>query len=333
MKHFFILCPLILFLFSAGCTQKDTFEKKLNSVLPPPGTSDFDLSITLLEISRLFDPESDTELMNNELQKMADKIKEKVGDEANDEIIVEIFNRYIFETESFKYNRKVIDYLDNNKPLTPEEWLEIRLMNKVISRRDGVCSELSFITLMLGEKTGLPICVIGVPGHVYARYQPAGKSPINIEATSSGREYYDYEDKYNPVCRGESEYYGKCMDKTESVGLYLGILGGVFRDMKDYKKSDILFKKALEMCPGNPGFYWDNAEIRWRAEDYEGAITLIEKALEIDPESSALNACAGWLYKIIKRNIKAEEYLEKALRIDPYDRFAADNLEELKKAR
>ncbi|PKL91510.1 MAG: hypothetical protein CVV21_07975 [Candidatus Goldiibacteriota bacterium HGW-Goldbacteria-1] len=333
MKPFFISCAAILFFFAAGCTPKDTFEKQLNSVLPPPGTSDFDLSITLLEISRLFDPKSDTALMNNELQKMADKIKQQIGDEANDEIIVETFNRYIFETETFKYNKKVIDFLDNNKPLTPEEWLEIRLMNKVISRRDGVCSELSYITLMLGEKTGLPICVIGVPGHVYARYQPEGKSPINIEATSSGREYYDYQDKYNPVCRGESEYYGKCMDKREAVGLYLGIIGGVIRDMKDYKKSDLLFKKALELCPKNPGFYWDNAEIHWRVKDYEGAIILIEKALEIDPESSALNAFAGWLYKSINRTMKAEEYLEKALRIDPNDRFAADNLEELKKAR
>jgi len=206
-------------------------------------------------------------------------------------------------------------------------------MHKVISRRDGVCSELSYITLMLGEKTGLPICIIGVPGHAYARYQPAGKSPINIEATSSGNEYYDYEDKYNPVCRGESEYYGKCMSDREAVGFYLGILGGVFRSMKDYKKSDPLFKKALELCPKNPGFYWDNAEMHWRVEDFEGAIVLMEKALEIDPESSELNACTGWLYKSIKRNFKAEQYFEKALRLDPNSRFSADNLEELKKTK
>ncbi len=333
MKKIVCLILLLIFLLSAGCSKKDSFENDLNALLPPENAEDFDLTMTLLEISRLFDPSADPALMNNELQQMADRIKTDLGDEANDEKIVEIFNKHIFQGESFRYNDRVIDSKKNNKPLSPQEWLDIRLMHKVISRRDGVCSELSYITLMLGEKTGLPICVIGVPGHVYARYQPAGKSPINIEATSSGNEYYDYEDKYNPVCRGESEYYGKCMNDREAVGLYLGILGGVFRDMKDYKKSDLLFKKALEMCPLNPGFYWDNAEILWRANNFQGAVELIEKALVIDPESSALNSVAGWLYKNLNRNFKASEYLEKALRIDPNDQFAADNLEELKKTK
>ena len=68
MKKIVCLILLLIFLLSAGCSKKDSFENDLNALLPPENAEDFDLTMTLLEISRLFYPSADPALMNNELQ-------------------------------------------------------------------------------------------------------------------------------------------------------------------------------------------------------------------------------------------------------------------------
>jgi tetratricopeptide (TPR) repeat protein len=305
------------------------FASQLDKILPPEDCADFNFSRTILEISRLFDPDADVDGIDAELKKWADEIKAETSSEAEDEAIIGKFNALIFQRENFHYNEEVIRRTRERSPGSPEFELDLRLVNRVFKRRSGVCSGLSYICLMVAEKAGLPLCAVGMPGHIFVRYSLPDREPINIEATNNGAEVYDYEKLYNPVCRGDSKFYGNCMTKKAALGIYLAELGYIFRAMKNFNKSDILFKKALEYCPLDPDMYWDNAEILWRGGDYAHAQQLIEKALVIDPEDSGLNGVLGWLYYCQGRKLKAEFYLNKALRIDPDNTTAKKWMEKL----
>jgi hypothetical protein len=74
------------------------------------------------------------------------------------------------------------------------------LLPSVVTGRQGGCVGLSALYLALGERLGIPLSGVLVPGHFFVRAQAQGQGPRNIELLHKGEAVPDdwYVRKYGP---------------------------------------------------------------------------------------------------------------------------------------
>ena len=86
--------------------------------------------------------------------------------------IILIINEYLFEELGFKAISEASDPND-------------LFLHSVLDRKRGYCLSLSILYLSLGERLGLPLYGVVVPGHFFVKYDD-GQVHFNIETTSNG---------------------------------------------------------------------------------------------------------------------------------------------------
>jgi len=85
---------------------------------------------------------------------------------------IPIMNEYLFDTLGFK---SISEATDPNS----------LFLHTVIDKKEGYCLSLSILYLSIGERLGLPLHGVVVPGHFFVRYDD-GRVRFNIETTSNG---------------------------------------------------------------------------------------------------------------------------------------------------
>ena len=90
-------------------------------------------------------------------------------------------------------------------------------------------------------------------------------------------------------------------------------LGEVYNNLKDYKKSDKEFDKALEFDPNNAGILNNYAYyLSLRKESLEKAEKMSKHSLELAPNSVSYMDTYGWILYQEQKYEEAKKYLEKA---------------------
>src|SRR5207245_1113858 len=84
------------------------------------------------------------------------------GDHEPDRV-VEICNDYFFEELQFKGNRQ--EYYDPRNSF----------LNEVLDRRVGIPITLAVVYVAVGDRAGLPLRGVGMPGHFLVKYAPASR--------------------------------------------------------------------------------------------------------------------------------------------------------------
>ena len=102
-----------------------------------------------------------------EIQKRLRQQRHKVNHYA-----IPIINDYLFNELGFK----TISHADDPNDL---------FLHSVMDGRQGYCLSLSMLYLALGERLGLKLYGVVVPGHFFVRYE-SGRTRFNIETTSNG---------------------------------------------------------------------------------------------------------------------------------------------------
>ncbi len=95
------------------------------------------------------------------LARTAGELKQRLRRETGPQRIVEIVNRFLFAELHFQGNRQ--EYYDPRNSY----------LNEVIDRRLGIPISLAVLYLALGERAGLPVRGVGLPGHFLVKYAPA----------------------------------------------------------------------------------------------------------------------------------------------------------------
>jgi len=95
------------------------------------------------------------------LERTAAELKRRIRVETDPARIVEACNQYLFQELRFQGNRT--DYDDPRNSY----------LNEVIDRRLGIPISLAVVYLALGERAGLPVRGVGLPGHFLVGYAPA----------------------------------------------------------------------------------------------------------------------------------------------------------------
>ena len=95
------------------------------------------------------------------LARMAIELKQRIRAQVEPHRVVQIANDYFFEEQHFKGNRE--EYYDPRNSF----------LNDVIDRRVGIPITLAVLYIAVGERAGLPVRGVGMPGHFLVKYGPA----------------------------------------------------------------------------------------------------------------------------------------------------------------
>ncbi|MGQ0667185.1 MAG: SirB1 family protein [Nitrospiraceae bacterium] len=193
-------------------------------------------------IARHAYPTLDVAYYRTQLDSMAQEVRARIGLRASGEETVNALNRYIFIEQGFKGNTKNYYEAENS------------YLNCVIDRRVGIPISLSVVYLLIGQRLGLPLFGVGMPGHFLVKYE-SDRYRIFIDCFNGGalltekncarfltEAGYGFDDKYlqkSPVrailsrmAKNLLAIYSKMNEpvKTARLTKFIEILGGEPRE-------------------------------------------------------------------------------------------------------
>jgi len=165
---------------------------------------------------------------------------EQLGDLARDVRVesrrgghpVDALNRVVFERRGFK--RDVQD-LSLGSVLLP----------RVLARRRGSCVGLAALYLALGERLGLPLDAVLVPGHLFVRHADGR----GVELLKRGREMPErwYRERYRVPDR--SPLYLRRLEPRETLAVYRYNLANALRDRRRPRGALVHYRRVVAVLP------------------------------------------------------------------------------------
>jgi tetratricopeptide (TPR) repeat protein len=196
---------------------------------------------------------------------------------------VTVINEYLFDELGFK---PIADANDPND----------LFLHSVMDRKRGYCLSLSILYLSLGERLGLPLYGVVVPGHFFVRYDD-GQVRFNIEATSKGG-YADDEHYINKfkVPKGNNGIYMVNLNKIQTLGCFFNNLGNSYNEVGDTEQAMLALERAVEINPTLAESRMNLGNIYLKKDRIEDAIHEYEAALDIDPGNAKTHNGLGNAY-------------------------------------
>jgi tetratricopeptide (TPR) repeat protein len=280
-----------------------------------------------------------------ELDAMAEEIKTRLQERklrANFKAIP-VINEYLFNELGYT---AVSDAEDPND----------LFLHSVMDRRQGYCLSLSTLYLALGERLGLPLYGVVVPGHFFVRYD-SRSIRFNIECTARGAQQNDshYIEKFN-VPEHHDRLYMENLTKKQTLGCLFNNFGVVYLETGQPKyallaldlaarinpklaearsnlsialqeqgqEDDALEQllRALENNPNDPAVHRELGRAYFKRKNYAQALRSIVHSRELDPENADTFVLQGEVYAAQKHYRKARESYDEALRLDPEHAYA-----------
>ncbi len=178
---------------------------------------EIDLGTAALMLSRQWGTPKTFHMYRNKIDDMAQEIFRRLEKNhvRTDYRAIPVISEYLFDELGFESVKTADD---------PEDLF----LHTVIDKKRGYCLSLSVLYLSLGERIGLPLYGVVVPGHFFVRYED-GQRHFNIETTSKGCNAPDehYIEKFKPP-KTESTIYMKNLTKRETLGCFFNNLGNSY---------------------------------------------------------------------------------------------------------
>jgi len=241
------------------------------------------------------------------LDEMAVEIQKRLrrGRLALDHHAIPIINQYLFDELGFNTVSEANDPND-------------LFLHSVLDKKQGYCLSLSILYLSLGERLGIPMYGVVVPGHFFVRYDD-GRTRWNIETTHAGTGMSDghYVEKFNVPTGNKNTIYLKNLDKIQTLGCLFNNLGNTYADLGETDSALATLQLAVEINPALAESRANLGNIYLKMDLIDEAITEYHNALRVNPadpktHSNLGNAYVrkGWLREAIA------EYSD-ALQLDP----------------
>ncbi len=218
---------------------------------------------------------------------------------------IPVINEYLFQELGFK----PISHANDPNDL---------FLHSVMDRRQGYCLSLSILYLALGERLGLNLYGVVVPGHFFVRYD-RGRMRFNIETTSNGASPPDshYITKFNVPDGGRDAIYMKSLTKRQTLGCFFNNLGNVYNEIGDLDTARVALERAVAI---NPGLSESRANLgniylqKGRADD---AVQQYQAALELNPSDPKTHSNLGNAYMMLNKLSPAASCYRQATQLDP----------------
>jgi len=220
---------------------------------------------------------------------------------------IPVINEYLFNELGFK---SVLHAHDPND----------LFLHSVMDRREGYCLSLSILYLALGERLGLDLYGVVVPGHFFVRYE-RGRIRFNIETTSRGvsppDEHYLKTFHVPEGGRDSNSCYMKNLTKRQTIGCFFNNLGTVYLETGDTNTALLALERAVAINPTLSESRSNLGNIylqRGRAND---AVQQYRAALQLNPRDPKTSYNLGNACLVLKELNAAAASYRQAIQFDP----------------
>ena len=297
MKKFFLLIICVLF-FTSGVSfgrerlanedKAGLYARSIEQVLRLD-EEEVDLATAALIVSEQWSDIVHGRIHLSKLDEMAFEIRaalEAKGLKANHKAVA-VINEYLFEKEGFESVPESSD---------PDDLF----LHTVLDKRRGYCLSLSILYLSLGERLGLPLYGVVVPGHFFVRYDD-GRGRFNIETTGKGGYADDehYTNKFKVPQDNQDSIYMMNLNKIQTLGCFFNNLGNSYSDIGNTESALLALERAVEINPSLSESRTNLGNIYLKKDRVKDAIYEYRTALEINPRDAMAHNNLGNAY--IKR--------------------------------
>ncbi len=218
--------------------------------------------------------------------------------------MTQVINKYLFDELGFQTVEEATDPND-------------LFLHSVLDRKKGYCLSLSVLYLAVGERLGLPLHGVVVPGHFFVRYDD-GAVRFNIETTSKGGYADDshYIEKFN-VPQNNQHVYMLNLDKRQTLGCFFNNLGNSYSDAGNPDQAMLALERAVEINPSLAESRANLGNIYLSKDRVDDAIFEYRKSLEINPADAKTHNNIGNAYLRKEWTSDAINSYARSIKLDP----------------
>lgn len=269
----------------------ETIHKKFSSIAELRD-SEIDLPGAALLIARMAYPRLNESVYRQYLSQLAGRLRSRLNETDRPVAMIEKLNRILFDEEGFRGNQR--DYYDPDNSF----------LNRVLDRKLGIPITLSLVYIDVGQRAGMNLSGIALPGHFIAA------SPHE-----SGRILIDPFNRGAILSEEECRTMARRRPGAESAF--------DIRQLKPARPKEILIRMLRNL-----------KAIYLKTRDDMKAFHILHWILTLDPGSTAELRERGLLYEALGNSDRAAEDLERYLAHSPgaeTERIIGRAIEELKK--
>lgn len=269
--------------------------------------SDIDIGTAALLLSERGGVQVDMRRSRQMLDDMAEVILRRLEEKKirPDFRAIEVINKYLYE--ELRYS--AVDKADDAENL---------YLDSVLKNRKGYCLSLSILYLAIGERIGLPVYGVVVPGHFFVRYDD-GVRRYNIETTSNGNIAPDehYINTFNVPTQSYNSIYMRNLTNRETLSCFLNNLSNVRQAKGDIDGAIADLETALQLSPGLSTASSNLGNLYVKKGWLQRALQQYNRAIQLNPnESKAYHNRAG-VYSSLERRWDAIRDYDRAITLDP----------------
>jgi len=220
---------------------------------------------------------------------------------------IPVINEYLFGELGFK------PVLHPNDP-------NDLFLHSVMDRREGYCLSLSILYLAIGERLGLDLYGVVVPGHFFVRYE-RGRIRFNIETTSRGAsppdEHYVKTFHVPDDNRDANSSYMKNLTKRQTLGCFFNNLGTVYLEIGDTDTALVALERAVAINPTLSESRTNLGNIYLQKSRMNEAVQQYRAALQLNPNDPKTHYNLGNAYLVLNELNPAASSFRQAIQFDP----------------
>ena len=236
---------------------------------------DFDLLRGALLVAKLDEPDIEVDAYLAQVDQMAVELKKSLAEDADDAAKLAGLNDYFFVENGFHGSRNEEYYHRANS-----------YMNRVIDDREGIPVTLSVLYMELGQRVGLDIQGVGLPGHFVAKHvRPEGEDQL-IDVFERGK-LLSKDDAQALVRlhanRGLAEADLEAAAKRDILVRMIRNLGGLAESKTDGEALLRYLETLVAIVPDSAEYRQQRAGLRAFGNRYAAAIADLDWLLEHEP--------------------------------------------------
>ncbi len=234
-----------------------------------------DLLHAALLIARLDNEELDVEHYRKEVERMAREVTKSLPKDADDRAKLDALNKYLFAERGFHGSRG--DYYHRSNSY----------LNEVIDDREGLPITLALLYMELGQRMGLKLVGVGLPGHFVVRHEPAKGASALIDVYENGVVLtQEQAEKRVLTATGKPlkpAHLAAMSRKAILVRLLQNLLNLAQAD-SDVSGGLRYLDAILTLTPDSAPDRWMRAVLRYNMKQREGALEDADWLLERNPD-------------------------------------------------
>lgn len=312
MRHNRIAVGLIILALAAAGVRADLANEDLRGLrvhttdgvlrLEP---DQIDIGTAALIISRQWGTQKTLHTYRGKIDAMAETILKRLAEQEipADYRAIPVINDYLFGELGFR----TVETADDPEDL---------FLHVVLDRKRGYCLSLSVLYLAIGERLGMPLYGVVVPGHFFVRYDD-GTRQYNIETTAGGGIASDdhYIEKFSPP--KDHSLYLKNLNPRQSLGCFFNNLGNSYSAVGQIDQAYIELSRAVQINPTLAEARINLGNICLQKGMASQAVEQYEFAQRILPNDPRIHNNLGTAWLEQKQYKKAQAALYEALNLDP----------------